>query len=83
MVWHGGGLRYNKAAQLTPNFIVSIDLCPGILPYRLALTGTTFAGHGATDGCRYVFSRASVRRILRSVVTSASLTQGVTATGSR
>ena len=44
--------QHNKAVQLTPNFIVSRDLLLGVLPQGLALTGTTFAGYGVTDGCR-------------------------------
>lgn len=48
---------------MTPNFIFSIDLCPGTLPHRLALSGTTLAGYGATGGRRYVPGEMKTRML--------------------
>ena len=40
--------------QQKPAFDVTVQGSLPILHHRLALTGTTLAGYGATDGCRYV-----------------------------
>lgn len=54
-----------------------MDLRPGILPERLALTGMSFSGYGATNGCRYVAERlessSSMRVRFASMNVSGSL----------
>jgi len=53
-----------KHIDLSPNFTFSIDLWPGVLLHRLALTGTTAAGYGASHVLRNVVQRY-VRQVRR------------------